>query len=209
MQQMADNKKSFLLYADMIHTLEGLKDAEAGRLIKHILRYVNDLNPVAPDRITQISFEPIKQQLKRDLARWEDYRQKQAENGKKGGRPKTQEKPNNPSLISETQKSLNVSVTVNDSVNVNESVIPPTTFENFLNTLLGNEIIKPVRCRRYGITPAKHDEFARTFVLDLQSKNKWEGEKDALVHFGNWIGKQLEFDKNKGVKQPEYTFDKR
>jgi len=69
---MADNKKSVILYCDVIHTFEVLEDDEAGRLIKHYLRYVNDLNPVAPDKLTQIAFEPIKQQLKRDLIKWED-----------------------------------------------------------------------------------------------------------------------------------------
>ena len=68
---MAENKKSVLLYCDIIHTIESLTDDEAGRLFKHLLRYVNDMNPEAPDRITQIAFEPIKQQLKRDLKRWE------------------------------------------------------------------------------------------------------------------------------------------
>lgn len=68
---MAEGKKSVLLYVDYLSTFEELEDAEAGRLIKHLLRYVNDKNPEAPDRLTKIIFEPIKQQLKRDLKKWE------------------------------------------------------------------------------------------------------------------------------------------
>ena len=64
---MAENKKSVLLYCDIIHTVEGLTDKEAGKLFKHYLRYINDLNPVVPDKVTQLVFEPIKQALKRDL----------------------------------------------------------------------------------------------------------------------------------------------
>jgi hypothetical protein len=79
---MAKDKKSFLLYCDLIHTFEELDDDEAGRLIKHIFRYVNDLNPQAPDKITKIAFEPIKQQLKRDLTKWE----MELENKSIGGR---------------------------------------------------------------------------------------------------------------------------
>lgn len=67
---MAENKKSFVLYADYIDLFEELSDDEAGKLIKHIFRYVNDQNPESPDRITKISFEPIKKQLKRDLKKW-------------------------------------------------------------------------------------------------------------------------------------------
>lgn len=128
---MAENKKSFILYADQISLFENLDDLEAGILIKHIFRYVNDLNPEPPDKMTLVAFEPIKQQLKRDLKSWESFRIKQSENGKLGGRPKNQLvtekpsvthiKPNNPGLISETQKSLNVNANV--TVNANASSI--------------------------------------------------------------------------------------
>lgn len=116
---MADNKKSFLLYTDLKHTVSRLSDKQAGALFKHILAYVNDENPSSDDLVLNIAFEPIKQQLKRDLASWEKFRDKQRENGKKGGRPETQKNPKNPSLILETQKSLNVNATVNDTVTVN------------------------------------------------------------------------------------------
>lgn len=124
---MAEDKKSFILYCDQIHSFENLDDDEAGRLIKHIFRYVNDMNPEITDKITKIAFEPIKHQLKRDLVKWDSFRQKQSLNGSKGGRPKkdldnlaNKENPKNPSLILESQKSLNVNV--NDNVTVNESV---------------------------------------------------------------------------------------
>jgi hypothetical protein len=69
---MADNKKSFILYCDLIHTIEKLPDEKAGQLFKHILKYVNDKNPIIEnDLILELVFEPIKQQLKRDLDAWE------------------------------------------------------------------------------------------------------------------------------------------
>ena len=45
---------------------------EAGKLIKHIMRYVNDLDPEPPDRMTELLFQPFKNQLKRDLSKWMD-----------------------------------------------------------------------------------------------------------------------------------------
>lgn len=96
---MAEGKKSFLLYCDLIHTVEKLSDDEAGRLMKHILRYVNDLNPNTDDRIVELSFEPIKQGLKRDLQKYESIVERNRANGKKGGRPskeETQANPNEP-----------------------------------------------------------------------------------------------------------------
>lgn len=68
---MAKDKKSFLLYCDLIHTVNKLSDEQAGKLLKHILSYVNDQNPVANDVIIDLVFEPIKQQLKRDLKKYE------------------------------------------------------------------------------------------------------------------------------------------
>ena len=90
---MAENKKSFVLYADYIHVFESLEEVEAGRLIKHILRYVNDQNPVAPDKITQVSFEPIKQQMKRDLAKWEEKKEGFSKAGKASATVRRLSKP--------------------------------------------------------------------------------------------------------------------
>ena len=58
---MAKDKKSFILYTDLIHTVEKLPDEKAGLLLKHLLRYVNDMDPVTDDLIVDIAFEPIKQ----------------------------------------------------------------------------------------------------------------------------------------------------
>jgi len=121
---MATGKKSFLLYADIITTVEQLPNEQAGQLFKMILDYVNDKNPVADDLLIKIAFEPIKQQLKRDLNKYNKLVDRARENGKKGGRPKkeiNQEKPKKPSrLINNQEKAVNVNVSVNDSVNVNE-----------------------------------------------------------------------------------------
>lgn len=130
---MADNKKSFVLYADLISVVKKLVEADrinktnyAGELFLIILEYVNDLNPIPVDFIIELTFEPIKLQLKRDLVKWSEFREKQSVNGARGGRPKKDlvniENPKNPSLILESQKSLNVNVSVNDNVNANESV---------------------------------------------------------------------------------------
>ena len=80
---MAKDKKSFLLYCDIIHTIEKLTDEQAGKLLKHILRYVNDQDPTAEDVLTEIAFEPIRQSLKRDLVKYEGIRTKNKENALK------------------------------------------------------------------------------------------------------------------------------
>lgn len=116
---MAENKKSVLLYCDLIHTVEKMDDATAGEFFKHYLRYINDLNPESDNPIVDITFESVKQNLKRDLVKWEQRAEKSRMNGKLGGRPKTQItqqvklKPRKPDTVTVTDK-----VTVKDTVNV-------------------------------------------------------------------------------------------
>jgi len=125
---MAENKKSIVVYADWIDKFEELEDDEAGRLIKHFFRYVNDLNPEAPDRTTKLMFIDIEATLKRDLVKWEKRAERSRENGSKGGRPPISENPEKPKEtqqdILEPRKpdSVSVSVSVNDSVNGNVTV---------------------------------------------------------------------------------------
>jgi len=129
---MAKDKKSFVAYCDWLESFEELTDEEAGKLAKHLFRYVNDLNPEPPDKITKMCFIPIKQSLKRDLVKYEERADRARENGAKGGRPKTQKTQ---SVISEPKKpdSVNVSVNVNDSVNVKDDGIKPPSLEEVIS----------------------------------------------------------------------------
>lgn len=129
---MAKEKKSFVAYCDWIESFEELSDEEAGRLVKHLFRYVNDKNPEDPDKLTKMCFIPIKQALKRDLNKYQIIRERNIENGKKGGRPK---KPTGLFGLNEKpKKAVNVNVNVNDNDNVN--VINKkieSSFDNFWN----------------------------------------------------------------------------
>lgn len=81
---MAENKRSFVLYADLIHTVKKMPKEKAGELFMTILSYVNDLNPVVEDMTVDLVFEPIKQQLKRDLVKWEGEIVRKSEGGAMG-----------------------------------------------------------------------------------------------------------------------------
>lgn len=88
---MADDKKGFILYADLITVVEKLilKDREnktnySGELFYHILKYVNDKEPIAIDFIVEMAFEPIKLQLKRDLKKYEDKKGQKSISGREG-----------------------------------------------------------------------------------------------------------------------------
>lgn len=104
---MAQGKNIINVYRDWISIFDKLSNEEAGVLIKHFFRYVNDLNPEPPDRITELCFEPIKQQLKRDLIKWEKICERNKNNGLKGGRPINPEEPKEPSGLFKNPKNPN------------------------------------------------------------------------------------------------------
>lgn len=134
---MAEGKKSFVLYADYIHTIQHLTDEQAGKLLKHLMQYVNDQNPETDDPITKLAFEPIKQQLKRDLKHWELIKEKRSAAGKASAEKRKQKATNSTSVKSVKQTSTNS--TVNDNVNVNVNEINYKDYLFSLNEITGKK----------------------------------------------------------------------
>jgi hypothetical protein len=120
---MAENKKSVLLYCDIIHTVEELDDVDAGLLFKHYLRYVNDQNPEPPSKLIKIVFEPIKQNLKRDLVKWIKKSERNTQIAIAGW-----EKRKNANACERIKVDANYADIVTDKVTVKENDI-------FINTL--------------------------------------------------------------------------
>ena len=124
---MAKGKKSFILYCDLINVVNKLPDEKAGQLFKHVLEYVNDLNPQTDDLLLSVAFEPIKAALKRDLAQWEGERNKRSEAGKAGmakrwHKTDITEITNDNSVIKPITN-ITDNVNVNDTVTVNDTDI--------------------------------------------------------------------------------------
>jgi hypothetical protein len=111
-----EDKRGFILYVDIKTMVDKLPDEYAGKLFKHVLAYVNDEDPETDDIILQIAFEPIKQQLKRDLQKWNDKINKRTEAGKIGANARwgIKEMAKDSKRIKPMAK-----MAVNDNVNVN------------------------------------------------------------------------------------------
>jgi hypothetical protein len=111
-----EDKRGFILYVDIKTMVDKLPDDYAGKLFKHVLAYVNDEDPETDDIILQIAFEPIKQQLKRDLQKWNDKINKRTEAGKIGANARwgIKEMAKDSKRIKPMAK-----MAVNDNVNVN------------------------------------------------------------------------------------------
>jgi hypothetical protein len=118
---MATDKKSFLLYCDLIHTVNKMPNEKAGELLKHILSYVNDEEPTTDDLIIQLTFEPIKQSLKRDLIKYEKTRQRNIENINKRWE-NTKNTTGINGIPTDTKNTVSDSVSVSDNVKENNSI---------------------------------------------------------------------------------------
>ncbi len=122
---MPENKKSFILYSDLIHTVSILPNDKAGELFKHILNYVNGLDIEPDDLLIKISFEPIRQQFNRDNEKWDNNKSVRSENGRRGGIAKAEKNQQNvanvanASFAKKNVANVAVNVNVNDNVNVN------------------------------------------------------------------------------------------
>lgn len=101
------------VFPDASDTVDLLSDAEAGRLFKSLLHYINGTNDELPGK-EMLVYTMLKKQYDRDVAGYQDYLDTQRENGKKGGRPKKpagfSENPNNPRVFNQQKKTLEVEV---------------------------------------------------------------------------------------------------
>ena len=109
---MAENKKSFIAYADWKDTFDALDNEKAGELIKHIFAYVNDENPVSKDMLINAVFASIRQTLKRDLRKWEKQYNQRVEAGKKSAKVRQR----NSTVVNGRSVSSTVSVSVSDNI---------------------------------------------------------------------------------------------
>ena len=139
---MAENKKSFIAYADWKETFDNLPDEVAGKLIKHIFSYVNDENPQTDDYVINAVFANIKHTLKRDLDKWESQLEQRKLAGKRSAEIRATKINDRSNSLNEKTRNSTDSVSVNDNVSVNDSVInnikktprtnkfvPPTVFD--------------------------------------------------------------------------------
>jgi hypothetical protein len=180
---MAKDKNSFLIYCDIIHTVEKLDDVQAGKLFKHLLKYVNDQNPIAEDIVTEIAFEPIKQSLKRDLQKYETIRERNKENANKRWNATASDR------IPKVQKRTKNA----DSDSVSDSVISKDIYRSFAHLSITNADVEKL-LEKYSINEI--DE-----VLDSIENFKGNKKYTSLYLTANkWLSKNK---KSTEVEEPK------
>lgn len=185
---MATNKKSFVLYSDLIHVVKKLPPEKQGELFMHILRYVNGENPTADDPLIDIVFEPIRLTLKRDLALWEEQRNKRVEAGRKGGLKRAsnaKQKKAKPSNAKQSQ--------ANQAVNVNVNVNEINIYRSF---------------NHLSLTKEEFDKLNETYTKEqidntLDAIENYKGNKNyksLYLTLNNWLKKQHPEGKNDNIR---------
>ncbi len=76
-------KKSFVLYADLISTVEILNDKQRGDLFLCILKFVNQQEFQIEDIAVKVALEPVKLQITRDSKKYEAKKKAQSLAGKR------------------------------------------------------------------------------------------------------------------------------
>ena len=99
----------FIFYLEWLRTMDDavLSKAERNRLIDAIVTYAD--TGIAPElpRLLMAIFSPIKATLDRDAEKYHSKVETNRENGKKGGRPKTQQNPEKPNGFGENPEKPN------------------------------------------------------------------------------------------------------
>jgi len=204
---MAENKKSFILYADLLKSIEHLTNEEKGILFNHLLEYVNDKNPVLKDRLILTAWKPIELQLKRDLVKFEEVRIKRSHAGKKSAQIKSQQNSTKSTLVESVKhRSTNSTDNVND--NVNDNVINKESNFYFEEDSKTSNTLHEMTLQDYGYDlpkPKDHPEYTqeqkKTIIstkgraLDVWSKiqSLSDTNKKQKIDFVVILNKQLAF----------------
>ncbi len=118
-------KDTFIIRSEWWPAISKLNDTQKAIILSNLFKFHSDGQVDLSDALVELVWSFIEPNLIRNMANYEDRVKKASENGKKGGRPKSEENLNKGLAFLETNKklieSLNVSVSVSDNVSVNES----------------------------------------------------------------------------------------
>lgn len=193
---MAKDKKGFILYADQKELFDQLPNDKAGELIKHIFSYVNDEDPVNEDLLINLAFTPIKQQLKRDLKKWESQHAQRVEAGKRSAEVRKR----NATSVNERSISSTVNGTVTVNVTDNVSVLDTQKFLEWFNK----------RRTQYLEIPSNSNRLTRPTEIHLESLKKAHTNEDfekAMINLCNdqWANESSQVIPSHLLKPDNFT----
>ena len=170
--------KSFIIHIDSLEILESLNDEQAGKLFKAIKQYQEDQTIIEEDQLIKIALSPFVSQFKRDKEKYDNICKRNRENGKNGGRPKTQENPVGYLETQENPKNLkSKSKSKNDSNSNNELIIQNEKhFEEFWIHYT------PIECDGRSVGKGNKKEAVKEYKKQLQ-KHSHDSIMDGLKKY--------------------------
>ena len=130
----SEKQDSVVLHLEDFEDIDGMKDADAGKLLKAILCYVS--TGALPEKLgvqAKTMFGYIRRHIDRDKSYYDEVKKKRSEAGKKGGRPKkANESKKSKRLFSESKKSYPDTDTDTDTDTVAQRSAPGNGFASGL-----------------------------------------------------------------------------
>jgi uncharacterized protein YdaU (DUF1376 family) len=198
---MAENKKSFVLYADLINNIDHLTNEEKGILFTHLLEYVNDMNPILENRVVLSAWKFIQSQLKRDLVKFEEVKGKRSDAGKESARLRALNKEQqNPTKATSVESVQQTSTNPTDNDNDNDNVINKVDFKGLMDLYSNqigeskSDIWRESVYRKHKIKQGYLREIVDHFIIHLGTQTGGE-YNETFVKFrtycSNWIGTEI------------------
>jgi len=116
-------KDTFILRSEWWPAISKLNDSQKAIILSNLFKFHSDGEVDLSDALVELVWSFIEPNLIRNMTNYEERVKKASENGKKGGRPKSEENQTKGLAFSETNKKLieSLNVSVSDNVSVNES----------------------------------------------------------------------------------------
>ena len=184
-------KNSFVFYTDYINQIELLNMQQRGLLFTAVMYYVAGREPPELDGITSMAFSFIRNQLDKDIEKYNRTVEARREAGKKGGRPPV--KPKKANAFSEKQKKqTKAKKPDNDNVNDNDNVLKENTLSGVKEKRFAPPTLENVigYCREMG-----YSMDAQRFIDFYASKGWMVGKnkmKDWKAAVRNWARQDKE-----------------
>tara|TARA_R110000851_G_scaffold136992_2_gene272760 strand:- start:601 stop:1218 length:618 start_codon:yes stop_codon:yes gene_type:complete len=202
---MAEDKKAFVIYCDLIHNIDHLSLEEKGLLFNHLLEYVNDMNPVLKDRVVLSAWKPIERQLKRDLIKFEGVKSKRSNAGKRSAEiralKKSEQKTTNSTSV-ESAEQASTNPTVTDTVTVTDIIDKSINNIKYKNNIISDKAYLEITAMQTKSNVDTVLKYLETFEKHLiQTSEQKQTLKDFKSHFTNWFNRQEIKKVIKHVKQ--------
>lgn len=175
-----ERKQGYILYRTWTPLILGLPDTEAGILFKAICRY-QDGEPVTIENpMLNAVFQMIESTFKLDEERYAERCRQNAENGRKGGRPKNPSQPNETERFSAKANKPDIDMDMEINIDKGMEMEMEMEMEKGLGTQGEGEKEEPLAYGNYGNVFLKQSELDK--LIDVFGTQRTKDAIDSLSY---------------------------